>query len=69
MGFGGGSSPPPPPPPEPEDRSRIDPDRAGAVSETRKKRISLSKRTGRKSGLRVDLAEGSGQGISTNTRG
>lgn len=65
--FKGGKSappPPPPPPPEPEpDRSRLDPNRHEAVSEARKSRISLRKRTGR-SGLRTDLGSG-GSGIST----
>jgi len=66
MGFGGSAPPPPPPPPAPPpDRSRVDPDRHGGVAETRKRRISLRQRTGRKSGLRVDLAKGSGQGVST----
>lgn len=68
MGFGASQPTPPPPPAEPADRSKIDPDRHGAVSETRKRRITLRKRTGRKSGLRVDLATGAGQGVATQSR-
>lgn len=68
MGFGGSAPPPPAPPPVPDDRSKMDPDRHGAVAETRKRRIALRSRTGRRSGLRVDLDSSGGQGVSTNSR-
>jgi len=65
MGFGGSSPPPPTPPPVVKDKSRVDPDRHGGVAETRKRRISLRQRTGRKTGLRVDLDAGTGVNTPT----
>ncbi len=67
MGFGASPPPPPPPPPQEEpDRSKVDPDRHSGVQETRKRRIALRQRTGRKSGLRVDLQGQGGSGVNTN---